>query len=98
MDLRRFRPLREAGATYKEIAAEVGVDWRTVRKYLAATADGGPPTAPRRVSTQQRKIDAVAHLVDAWLADDLQLRASVIHERLVADYGFDGHYQRVKLY
>lgn len=98
MDLRRFKPLREAGATYKEIAAEVGVDWRTVRKYLAADADMSPPAAPARVGTQARKIDAVAQLVDAWLAEDLSLRASVIHERLVADYGFTGHYQRVKLY
>lgn len=40
----------------------------------------------------------MAHLIGAWLAEDLSLRASVIHERLVADYGFDGHYQRVKLY
>jgi hypothetical protein len=98
MDLRCFRPLREAGATYKEIAAEVGVDWRTVRKYLAADAGGAPPAAPARVGTQARKTDKVAHLIDAWLADDLSLRASVIHERLVAGYGFDGHYQRVKLY
>lgn len=29
---------------------------------------------------------------------DVRLRANVIHERLVADYAFDGHYQRVKLY
>jgi hypothetical protein len=33
-------------------------------------------------------------VVDAWLAADVTLRASVIHERLVADYGFVGHYQR----
>lgn len=98
MDLRRFKPLRAAGATYKEIAAEVGVDWRTVRKYLAEDASAGPPAAPRRVGTQARKIDALAHVVDAMLTADLSLRASVIHERLVADYGFDGHYQRVKLY
>jgi len=98
MDLRRFKPLREAGATYKEIAAEVGLDWRTVRKYLAADTAGAPPAGSSRVGTQARKTDAFAHLIDAWLADDLTLRASVIHERLVADYGFDGHYQRVKLY
>ena len=98
MDLRRYQPLREAGATYKEIADEVGVDWRTVRKYLAHDAAPAPPAAPSRVGTQPRKIDALAHVVDAWLADDLTLRASVIHERLVADYGFDGSYQRVKLY
>ncbi len=98
MDLRRFKPLRAAGATYKEIADEVGVDWRTVRRYLAEDAGSTPPTPPARIGTQHRKIDALAPVVDAWLTDDLTLRASVIHERLVAEHGFDGHYQRVKLY
>jgi hypothetical protein len=45
-----------------------------------------------------RKIGAVAPLVDAWLAADPDLKASVIHERLVAEHGFTDHYQRVKLY
>ena len=98
MDLRRYRPLHAAGATYKEIAAEVGCDWRTVRKYLTVDAPVAPPTAPLRVGTQPRKIERFTHLIDAWLAEDDRLRASVIHERLVAEYGFDGHYQRVKTY
>jgi len=45
-----------------------------------------------------RKVDAVAPVIDAWLAADPRLKASVIHERLVAEHGFTGHYQRVKLY
>jgi transposase len=57
-----------------------------------------PPAAPRRVGTQPRKIEHLAPVVDAWLAADIGLRASVIHERLVAEHGFDGSYQRVKLY
>jgi transposase len=36
--------------------------------------------------------------VDAWLAKQPRLKASVIHERLVAGHGFAGHYQRVKVY
>jgi hypothetical protein len=32
MNIRRFRALHAAGATYAEIAAEVGRDWRTVKK------------------------------------------------------------------
>jgi hypothetical protein len=51
-----------------------------------------------RSGSVPRKIDAVASVVDAWLAKDPRLKASVIHERLVAEHGFDGHYQRVKLY
>jgi hypothetical protein len=47
MDLRRY-PSRAAGATWREIADEVGVDWRTVKKYLSTDAAGGPPAAPSR--------------------------------------------------
>jgi hypothetical protein len=47
MGLRRYT-LRAAGATWREIADEVGVDWRTVKKYLSTDAAGGPPTAPSR--------------------------------------------------
>jgi transposase len=98
MDLRRYQPLREAGATWREIADEVGLDWRTVKRYLSTDAASGPPVAPTRRGTVARKIDAVASVIDAWLSADPRLKASVIHERLVAEHGFDGHYQRVKLY
>jgi transposase len=98
MDLRRYQPLRAAGATWREIADEVGLDWRTVKKYLSAEAPASPPRAPSRRGTVARKVDAVAPVIDAWLAADPRLKASVIHERLVAEHGFTGHYQRVKLY
>ena len=48
MDLRRYKPLRDAGATWREIADEVGLDWRTVKRYLSADAASGPPAAPSR--------------------------------------------------
>src|SRR4051794_16834300 len=96
MDLRRFKPLRDAGATWKEIAAELGCDPRTVKKYINGPAV--PPSAPRRIGSQPRLIEHLAPVVDAWLAADITLRASVIHERLVAEHGFPGSYQRVKLY
>jgi transposase len=98
MDLRRYQPLRAAGATWREIADEVGLDWRTVKKYLSTDTAAGPPAAPSRRGTVARKVDVVAPVIDAWLAADPRLKASVIHERLVAEHGFDGHYQRVKLY
>ncbi len=98
MDLRRYKPLRDAGATWREIADEVGLDWRTVKRYLSSDAPCGPPVAPSRRGTVTRKIDALAPVVDAWLVADSRMKASVIHERLVAEHGFDGHYQRVKLY
>src|SRR5947208_2927823 len=67
MDLRRYKPLRDAGATWREIADEVGLDWRTVKRYLS-TDTPGPPTAPSRRGCVTRKIDALAPVVDAWLA------------------------------
>ena len=45
MNVRRFRSLHVAGATYVEIARECGCDWRTVKKYLAEDAPSAPPTS-----------------------------------------------------
>ena len=53
LDLRRYQPLRAAGATWREIANEVGLDWRTV--YLSADAAAGPPAAPSRRGTVARE-------------------------------------------
>ena len=38
MELRAFKALADAGATWAEIARETGYDWRTVKRYLAADA------------------------------------------------------------
>ncbi|HEX5142518.1 MAG TPA: IS21 family transposase [Mycobacterium sp.] len=97
MNIRRFKALRAAGATYAQIAAEVGCDWRTVRKYLRDQV-ALPPVAPSRRGCVPRLIDPFVGVVEGWLRRDIGLRASVIHERLVADYGFSGSYQRVKLF
>lgn len=99
MNIRRFRALHEAGATYAEIAAECGCDWRTVKKYLAVEPGAAsPPRAPSRAGTQPRVIDPFVGLVEGWLRNDITLRGSVIHERLVADHAFGGSYQRVKMF
>jgi transposase len=97
MELRAFTALADAGATWAEIARETGYDWRTVKRYLSAEASSSPP-APAKRGPSPRKIDPYAHLVDAWLRTQPKLKASVIHERLVAEHGFCGHYQRVKVY
>ena len=52
MNIRRFRALHAAGATYAEIGRECGCDWRTVRKYLAEDAASVPPVARRGLGTQ----------------------------------------------
>lgn len=98
MNLRRFRVLHAAGATYAEIARECGVDWRTVKKYLAEDAPSVPPAAPPRAGAQPRVITPFVGVIEAWLRADPALKGSVIHERLVAEHGFTGHYQRVKMF
>jgi transposase len=97
MDLRRFRALHEAGVSISAIARETGHDWRTVKKYLAQQQPG-PPTAPPRRGTQSRVVEPFVDVIDAWLRADTDIKGTAIHERLVANYGFTGHYQRVKMY
>lgn len=98
MNIRRFRALHEAGASYAEIARECECDPRTVKKYLSAEGVALPPRAPSRAGTQPRVIEPFTEVIDAWLRADVTLKGSVIHERLVAEYEFTGHYQRVKMY
>ena len=69
MDLRRFKPLREAGASWKEIAEALGLDPRTVKKYINGPAV--PPSAPRRIGTKPRLIEHLAPVVDTSLACDI---------------------------
>ena len=98
MDIRRFASLHDSGTTYAEIARECGVDYRTVKKYLAAGATRVPPRGTSRKGTQPSVITAqVQERITAMLRIDVELRASVIHERLVHEHGFDGHYQRVRI-
>ncbi len=98
MNIRRFRALHDAGASYAEIARECGVDWRTVRKYLAEDAPWVPPAGSPRAGSQPRVITPLVPVVEAWLRADVTLKGSVIHERLVTQHGFTGSYQRVKMH
>lgn len=98
MNVRRFRALHVAGATYAEIARECGCDWRTVRKYLAEDSSSVPPTSPPRAGSQPQVITPMIGVVEAWLRLDVALKATVIHERLVTEHGFTGSYQRVKMF
>src|SRR5215217_8252619 len=98
MNIRRFRALHAAGATFAEIGRECGCDWRTVRRYLAEDAASVPPSGPPRAGCQPLLITPFMPIIEAWLRADLRLTGTVIHERLVAEHGFTGHYQRVKMF
>jgi hypothetical protein len=56
---------------------EVGLDRRSVKRYLSSDTPAGPPRAPSRRGTVARKIDALALVVDAWLATDPRLKVWV---------------------
>ncbi len=59
MNLRAFAPLRTAGATWAEIAAEAGVDWRTAKKYLSVDVPPAPPSVVGRAHPLK--------VVEAWV-------------------------------
>lgn len=65
MNIRRFRVLHAAGRYYAEIARECGVDWRTVKKYLAEDASSVPPSGPPRLRCPQSSCSARRTLADA---------------------------------
>ena len=98
MNIRRFRALHAAGATYAEIGRECEVDWRTVKKYLAEDAASVPPTSPPRAGSQPKVITPFVGVIEAKLRADITLKGSVVHERLVTEHGFTGSYQRVKMF
>jgi hypothetical protein len=96
MNIRRFRALHAEGASYAEIARECGCGWRMVKTYLEIDGVALPPRASSRAGRQPRLIDPFVQVVDAWLRRGLTLTGAVIHERLIAEDGFTGSYQRVK--
>lgn len=94
-----FRSLVASGAmNLSEVAGETGLNWRTVSKYLSVDGPASPPRRSPSGRSRARVIDEFAPLVDSMLKTEVLLKASVIHERLVQEYGFTGNYQRVKLY
>ncbi|MFE6848979.1 IS21 family transposase [Streptomyces sp. NPDC057686] len=99
LELRRFRPLYESGAmSLREVAKETGLNRRTVSKYLKDPASAGLPKRESSGRPQRRVVDEIAPLIDAMLRAEVLMKGSVIHERLVSEYGVAINYQRVKIY
>ena len=82
MNIRRFKALHESGTTYAEIARECGVDYRTVKKYLAADSAVVPAAGSPRVGTQPRAITpALEAVIKALLTKDVQMPVrGLVHE------------------
>jgi transposase len=74
LELRRFRGLYESGAmSLREIAAETGLNRRTVAKYLSDQVPVAPPKRAPNSRPRARVIDEVAPLIDAMLRAELLL-------------------------
>ncbi|WP_443735647.1 hypothetical protein [Streptomyces monomycini] len=99
LELRRFRGLYESGAlSLREIAKATGLNRRTVAKYLSGETPVAPPKRAANGQPRPRAVEEVAPLIDAMLRAEILLKGAVVHERLVAEYGFAINYQRVKMY
>jgi transposase len=70
MNLRAFKALADAGATWAEIAQGTGCDWRTVKRYLSADAGSSPASAGKRgPSPRNRSVRALDRCLAAGAAE-----------------------------
>ncbi|WP_441247770.1 ISL3 family transposase [Kitasatospora sp. McL0602] len=84
--------LAGTGRSHSSVARELGLDRRTVRKYVRArTWQEIIRRAPRRPSTLDPYLD---YLQQRW--DEGERNAVILHQELVGK-GYLGHYQRVKM-
>jgi transposase len=84
--------LTDAGRSYNSVARELGLNWRTVRRYATATSwQDCVRRRPRIPSPLDRYLE---YLQQRW--GDGEHNAKVLHEEIKAK-GYLGHYQRVKI-
>ncbi len=83
-DWAMIRALARRGVYLKDVAAELGVDRRTVRRALAR---GGPPE-PRQSGVRPSKLDAFKPMVDELLKDDVW--NAVVVFRKIQEAGYRG--------
>ncbi|MFJ2582782.1 IS21 family transposase [Kitasatospora aureofaciens] len=99
LELRRYRALYDSGAvSQRQIAKMTGLNRRTVAKYLSGQVPAAPPQRAPGALPRPRTVDEVAPLIDAMLRSEVLLKGTVIHERLVQEYGIAINYQRIKIY
>ncbi|MDI2127602.1 ISL3 family transposase [Yinghuangia seranimata] len=85
--------LTDTGRSYNSAARELGLNWRTVRKYAAA-ATWQDVVRRRRPRTPTALDPYLGYLRQRW--EEGEHSAKVLHEELTAK-GYTGHYQRVKM-
>jgi len=101
-DYYRIRYLHhQKGMSQREIAAQLGHTWRSVKKALKRSA---PPGYQRKKPVPHPVLQVYMTLIDAWLKDD-QSRpkkqrhtAKRIYDRLVEEHNFTGSLSAVQRY
>ncbi len=101
--IEQIKALQTEGWTVSAIAQELGLDRKTVRKYMIQE-DFSLPTPVARPRRSQ--LDAFKATIDAWLADDQRHRfkqrhtARRIHKRLQEEFptSYTGSYVGVQRY
>jgi transposase len=89
------------GKSIRQIQRETGYHRQTIRKALE---DSGVPKYARKGPRKSPVLDPVKPIIDHWLAEDRNKppkqrhTAKRIHERLTAEYGFQGAESTVRTY
>lgn len=84
--------LTDTGVAFNAAARQLGLDWRTVRKY--ATATSWQDCVRRRPRVRSTLDPYLQYLQQRW--DEGERNAKLLHQELKTK-GFLGHYQRVKM-
>lgn len=101
--IERVKVLQADGWTVSAVAQHLGLDRKTVRKYMQQEDFSIPVPAPRRRASQ---LDAFTETIDAWLQEDQHHRfkqrhtARRVHDRLTAEFPetYRGSYVVVQRY
>lgn len=98
----RIKELQREGFGPSEISEQVGVDRKTVSKYL--NIDDYSPTFENQ-KVKKSKLDAWKSVINEWLEEDKLMRfkqrhtAKRIHQRLKEEHpGYDCSYELVQRY
>src|SRR5215472_2401096 len=84
--------LHKQGHSKSEIARRLGIDRRTVQKYIDHPEK---INQPRKAVTRSSKVDGYKDQIALYLGEDPEYRASAIFDRLKKT-GYTGCYELVK--
>src|SRR5690242_9273342 len=84
--------LHKQGLSDSHIARKLGIDRRTVRRYLDHPAC---INQPRKIAPRPSKVDPFREQIATYLQQDPDYRATTIYERLKR-CGYSGGYELVK--